>query len=337
MELKDVVLEEEIEEVRDFLKQFHLVYEDDIDLTLALREEGKIVATASAAKNIVKDVAIDEAYQGRTLANTLLSALIKRLNQRGHHHLFLYTRPEQAEFFEPLGFNTIVESMNLTFMERGGNIERTLKNLRDAHELDGKPKGCVVVNANPLTNGHLHLIKEAKKHHEALLVFVVSEDRSFFPFDTRFKIIEEALRDEEGITVLPTKDYLVSYATFPKYFLKHEHSIKEEHALLDVLVFKQYYMKIFNITDRYVGDEPYSPMTGIYNQTMKKYLNGELHILERKTIDNTPISASTVRKLLRKNDIDAIEPYVPEATLRFLRSEQGQAIIRKIKAHESRH
>ena len=337
MELKDIVLDEEKSEVRQFLKRFQLVYEDDIDITLALREEGRIVATASAAKNIVKDVAIDEAFQGEALANKLLSALIKRLNQRGHHHLFLYARPEHVEFFEPLGFKRIVESMNLSFMELGGDIERTLRTVKEDHGLSSKPKGCVVVNANPLTNGHLHLINEAKRNHDELLVFVVSEDRSFFPFDARIRLVEEALQDKKGITVLPTKDYLVSYATFPKYFLKHENSIKEEHALLDVLVFKQYYMKVFNIADRYVGDEPYSPMTRTYNRTMKRYLNGDLHILERKTIDNTPISASTVRKLLKKNDIEAIEPHVPEATVRFLRSEQGKEIIDSIKAHVSRH
>ncbi|MFW6285274.1 MAG: GNAT family N-acetyltransferase, partial [Bacillota bacterium] len=111
MELKDVILEEEKAEVREFLKAFHLVYEQDIDLTLALRDEGKLVATASAAKNIVKCVAIDETYQGKALANTLMSALIKRLNQRGHHHLFLYSRPELVPYFEPLGFKKIVESM----------------------------------------------------------------------------------------------------------------------------------------------------------------------------------------------------------------------------------
>ncbi|MFW5913474.1 MAG: [citrate (pro-3S)-lyase] ligase, partial [Bacillota bacterium] len=73
------------------------------------------------------------------------------------------------------------------------------------------------------------------------------------------------------------------------------------------------------------------------NRTMKKYLNSDLHIIERKAIDDTPISASTVRKLLRKNSLEAIKPYVPEATLRFLRSDQGQSIIEAIKSHESRH
>ncbi len=337
MQIKDVLLNEEKKAVKTFLNHFNLVYEDDIDLTLVLWEEDTLVATVSAAKNIVKCVAIHENFQGKGLLNHLMSTLIKRLNQRGHTHLFLYTQPEHVALFEMLGFKKIVESMNLSFMEMGGNIETALNELREAHELTKRPKGAVIINANPLTNGHLHLIREAKKHHDHLLVFVVSEDRSFFPFDARFKIIEESLQDVEGITILPTKDYLVSYATFPKYFLKHESTIKKEHALIDVLVFKQYYMKIFNITDRYVGDEPYSPMTNTYNKTMKQYLNGDLHIIERKSIEDTPISASTVRKLLKHQSVDAVSKYVPKATMRFLQSPQGEAIIEEIRHREKRH
>ncbi len=337
MQITDILLKEEKSAIKAFLKHFNLVYEDDIDLTLALRDGEKTVATVSAAKNIVKCVAIDEAYQGEGHLNQLMTRLIKRLNQRGHTHLFLYTQPEHVDLFETLGFKKIVESMNLSFMEIGGDINRALKELKHAHNLDKSPKGAVVINANPLTNGHMHLIREAKKKHDHLLVFVVSEDRSFFPFDARFKIIEESLREEKGITVLPTRDYLVSYATFPKYFLKHEKTIKKEHALIDVLVFKQYYMKLFNITDRYVGEEPYSPMTNTYNLTMKQYLNGELHIIKRKSIGDVPISASTVRMLLKQKPVDAVKKYVPEATLRFLKSPQGQVIIEEIKHREQRH
>jgi [citrate (pro-3S)-lyase] ligase len=337
MPIKDVLLSEEKASVKAFLKRFNLVYEDDVELTLTLTEDNRIIATASAAKNIVKCVAVDESHQGEGLLSQLISTLIKRLNQRGYTHLFLYTHPERTEIFKTLGFKKIVESMNLSFMELGGDIEKSLTDLKTAHDLSKNPKGAVVINANPLTNGHMHLIKEAKKHHNHLLVFVVSEDRSFFPFDVRFKILEETLSEMEGITVLPTKDYLVSYATFPKYFLKHESIIKKEHALIDVLVFKQYYMKIFNITDRYVGDEPYSPMTNTYNKTMKQYLTQELHIIKRKSIDDKPISASTVRKLLKYQEVDAIAKYVPVATLRFLKSPQGQSIIEEIKHRDKRH
>jgi len=337
MDIREVVLPEERKEIERFLRKFHLSYEDDIDVTLSLHENDTLIATASAADNIVKCVAVESEYQHKNHLGKLMSALIKTLNQKGIDHTFAYTRPEHLDIFKSLGFHPIVQTMNLTFLERNGNIKETLNSLKEKHNLKNDPKGSVVINANPLTKGHLHLIEEARKHHEILLVFVVSEDRSFFPFADRLAIIEEALKDKENVVVLPTGDYLVSFATFPKYFQKHEESIREEHALIDVLTFKQHYMKIFNITDRYVGKEPYSAMTDTYNETMKRYLRDGLHIIERKTHESNPISASTVRKLLRKNGLEAVRPYVPEATYQYLQSEKGQKIIEDIKTHDKRH
>ncbi len=337
MPIKDVVLSEEKETVRNFLKPFNLIYEDDITLSLVLEEADTLIATASASDNIIKCVAVHPDYQGAHHLNTLMSTLIKRLLQEGHDHLFVYTQPELIPVFKSLGFKEIVQTMNLTFMELFGDIKAALKQLKTDHNITDQAKGCVVINANPLTKGHLHLIRNARSFHDELIVFVVSEDRSFFPFEDRFAIITETLADEPNIHVVPTLDYLVSFATFPKYFQKHEQKIKTEHALIDVLTFKQHYMKIFNIKKRYVGKEPYSPMTDTYNATMKQYLDDKLVVIERKTLDDNPISASTVRKLLKKNGLKAIRNYVPEATYRYLQSEKGQAIIKELKAHDKRH
>jgi len=338
MKIKEIILEEEKKAVIRFLKSFNLVYEDDIDTTLALVDGNEsIIATVSAAGNIIKCVAVDPDHQGQNHLNNLMSHLIKKLSGKGIFHIFAYTVPELVGIFRGLGFKEIVQTMNLTFLELHGDIRRTLEELKARYELDNNPKGCVVINANPLTKGHLHLIRTAAKNHDELLVFVVSEDRSFFPFEDRFEIIKQTLADDENITVLPTKDYLVSYATFPKYFMKNEKTIKAEHALIDVLTFKQHYMRIFNITARYVGSEPYSPMTDTYNQTMKQYLGDDLEIIPRKKIDDETVSASTIRKLLRKNGLAAAKKYLPEATIAYLESPKGQAIIERLKSHHGRH
>jgi len=337
MQIKTVLLGEERTRTRAFLKRYGLVYEDDIDTTLIALEGESIIATASAAGNIIKCVAVDAKYQGQNILNTLMSQLIKTLHENNQTHLFVYTQPEHIDIFRSLGFKKIVETMNMAFMERSGDIEETLKRLKKKHGLSGEQKGSVVINANPLTKGHVHLIHEAAKYHETLCVFVVSEDRSFFPFEDRFNIIKETFKNQSNIHVLPTKNYLVSYATFPKYFLSKEETIKKEHALIDVLTFKQHYMKIFNITARYVGDEPYSPMTNVYNETMAHYLGDALVVIPRKEIDHAPISASTVRKLLKRNGVSSIKRYVPDATYKYLLSEKGQKTIRTLKDHHGRH
>lgn len=336
MELKDVVIKEERQAVASFLKTFNLTLEKDVDTTLALYDENTLIATASASENIIKCVAIHPDYQHQNHLNFLMSKLIKKLTEN-HRHLFVYTMPEHVEIFKSLGFKEIVQTMNLSFMELFGDITATLKALRDNQNIDKAAKASVVINANPLTNGHLHLIKTAAQSSKHLIVFVVSEDRSFFPFEDRFKIIKTALKEYDNITVLPTMDYLVSYATFPKYFMKNEQTIKEEHALIDVLTFKQHYMKIFNISARFVGEEPYSPVTDTYNQTMKHYLGDGLQIIKRKTIDEEPISASTVRSLLKKNGLESIKRYVPKSTYDYLTSDKGQAIIKELKNYDRRH
>ncbi len=337
MLFQDVVLDEEKQEVKQFLATFKLDYEGDIDQTILLKEANKIIATASTSHNVIKCVAIDPTYQGQNLLATLMSEMIKRLASRGIHHYFVYTKEEQAHLFKALGLKQIVLTMEVALFEGGDTIQNKLQQLKETYKISKKPKAAVVVNANPMTKGHFHLIKTVAEQHEAVLVFVVSEERSIFPFEVRFKIVKDACKELENVTVLPSLEYLVSYATFPKYFMKQESKIREEHALIDVLIFKEYYMKIFNIQHRYVGEEPISPMTEMYNHTMRKYLNQRFHIIPRKTLNNVPISASTVRKLLKKNGLDAISPYVVKETFDFLQTSQGQKIIESIKNHDARH
>ncbi len=337
MTIYDVILPSEKAAVKTFLTKFNLQYEDDIDDTIVLKDHNTIIATASTSKNIIKAIAIDPAYQGQDYLSILITALIKRLKTKGITHYFLYSKNTQAHLFKSLGLHAIVNTDRITLFEGGSTIEKILASLKSTYNADYEKTACVVINANPMTNGHLHLINTARNHHTHCLVFVVSEDRSVFPFASRFKIIKDTCATFDNVTVLPTGPYLVSQASFPKYFLKEETTIKEEHAMIDVLIYKHHYIPHFNIEARYVGDEPLSPMTNMYNVVMHKYLGSHLHIIPRMCYKNHVISASTVRNHLKHNDLDTIEPLVPKATLKFLRTKKGRDCIAKIKTHTSRH
>ena len=76
------------------------------------------------------------------------------------------------------------------------------------------------MNANPITNGHLHLIEETAKQSDYVYVFVLSEDRSEFNDEERMMLVKRATADMSNVIVLPTNDYMVSSATFPSYFLR---------------------------------------------------------------------------------------------------------------------
>jgi len=78
---------------------------------------------------------------------------------------------------------------------------------------------------------------------------------------------------------------------------------------------------------RFVGDEPISVVTRAYNEQMKRILPGcgiDVVELQRIGVEDQPISASRVRELLRRGQMDAIRPLVPEST--FIRLNGGEKI-----------
>ncbi len=119
-------------------------------------------------------------------------------------------------------------------------------------------------------------------------MFIVSEDASLVPFAVRKKLVME------GTVVLNIRyhdsgPYIISNATFPSYFQKDEKAVIESHAMLDLTVFTKIAAAL-GINRRYVGEEPTSLVTGIYNQIMSEKLleNGiECIIVPRKENDGS--------------------------------------------------
>ena len=325
--IKDVVLEEERNILIQFLHQHNLDYEFDITYSILVYEDDQLVATASLANNIMKCFLVAPNYQQQNITNMMFHHLVHVLAEQGVDHYFVFTLPQNETVFTSLHMKRIVQTMNTVLLEGGRFIKDVLNDLKEQYQLSNDPKAAVIINANPMTNGHLYLIETAAKENKEVLVFVVSEDLSSFPFAHRFEIIKQATAHLENVTVLPTLSYLVSRITFPKYFLKEDQLIQDEQTLVDVLVYKEYYTKIFNIKKRYLGEEPYSFNTSKYNQVLKTYLGNHIHIIPRKEYHNKAISASLVRKLIKSNKIEKIKHYVPDATYQYLCSQDGQKII----------
>lgn len=331
MKIKEVILDSERNEQIAFLAKHHLDYEWDIDYAITIHDQDEIIATASIANNVMKCFLIKEEYKGLGITNKLFYHLENVLIDRGMNHYFVFTSPENEQIFTSLNMTRIVKTMNTVLLEGGKQITQELTRLKEEYQLSDDKKGCIIINANPLTNGHMYLIDEARKASKELLIFVVSEDLSTFPFEDRFAIIKEATKDMEDVTVLPSLSYLVSRITFPKYFLREDQLVNSEQTLIDVLVYKEYYRKIFNIKNRFLGEEPYSYNTNKYNETLKSYLNDQITIIKRKEHNNKAISASTVRKLIKADKMDHLSEYVPKATLDYLKTAKGQLIVQKIK------
>src|SRR5699024_3204763 len=178
------------------------------------------------------------------------------------------------------------------------NFEDYLSMLSN-HKKEGN-NGAVVMNANPITNGHLHLIEETAKQSDYVYVFVLSEDRSEFNDEERMMLVKRATADMSNVIVLPTNDYMVSSATFPSYFLRDraQERVARIQATVDATLFKERVAPILNINHRFVGKEPYSRVTEIYSESMSEVFQDdlELEIIPRLDIEGEVIRATKESK-----------------------------------------
>ena len=119
--------------------------------------------------------------------------------------------------------------------------------------------------------------------------------------------------------------YIISSATFPSYFLPDAAAAAEGQARLDLTVFCRI-AQALGVTRRYVGEEPVSQVTNLYNTVMASELPKAgiaCIVVPRREWDSGVISASTVRRCLREGRMEELERLVPPSTLAYLRSAQA--------------
>jgi [citrate (pro-3S)-lyase] ligase len=156
---------------------------------------------------------------------------------------------------------------------------------------------------------------------DALYVFVVEEDRSFFPFEDRFKLVVEGLRDLKNVKVLRSGKFIISAITFPGYFTKDSAREVAIDASLDLELFARYIAPALGIGTRFAGSEPLDPVTAQYNRAMREKLPAcgvRFVEIERILNGGEPISASRVRALLEEKNFDAVRALTPDVTYDYL-------------------
>ena len=314
----------------------------NLDYTVAAYDSDyNIIGTGSCFGNTLRCLAISHEHRGEGLTNKILSHLIQYQFERGNFHLFIYTKYTTYHLFKTLGFYEIVNIKDqIVFMENKKTGFRdylnSLKHTKPKDNTNYKKIASIVMNANPFTLGHLYLIEKASQENDLVHLFIVSEDKSIVPFDIRKKLIMEGTKHLKNIIYHDTGYYIISSATFPSYFQKDEKDVIESHANLDIEIFIKI-AKVLDINVRYVGEEPTSLVTGIYNQIMKKKLNEngiKCEIIDRKKNNEEIISASEVRKAIKEGRFDDMKNMVPECTYKFFTSNEGKNIVEKIKHTE---
>lgn len=315
------------------LNQEGIQRDSNLDYICAMFDEDyQAIATGSCFANTLRCFAVSKAHQGEGLLNQVITHLMDVQYGRGNLHLFLYTKINSAKFFRDLGFYEIARvDGTLAFMEnRRNGFGEYLAGLSKANT--GGLSAALVMNANPFTLGHQYLVEKAASECDTLHLFIVSEDASLVPFPVRKKLVLAGTSHLPNVVCHDSGPYIISNATFPSYFLKDEKAVIQGHARLDLIVFTRI-AKALSVTRRYVGEEPVSQVTGIYNQIMAVELplaGIGCIVIPRKQAMDRPISASTVRQLIKQRDFDSLKMLVPPTTLDYFKSDEAAPVIDRI-------
>ena len=314
-----------------------LTLDAHLDYTCAVLDDGgDVIATGSCFASSLRCFAVAKEHQGEGLLNTVVSHLISVQAARGNFHLFLYTKPAGARFFADLGFYEIAQlEGTLVFME----------NRRQGFaDFCGKLAGtrrpgsaaAVVMNANPFTLGHWYLVERAAREYDTVHLFVLSEDAGLFPADVRYRLVRGGVKDLPNVVLHPTEDYLISAATFPCYFLRGGDAAIRADARLDLALFTQIAAAL-GVTARYVGDEPTSVVTGLYNEIMAAELPKagiRCVIIPRLQKGGRVVSASSVRQAIHDGDMEAARAMLPSSTWAYLTSPEAVNVLDAIRASD---
>ena len=300
-------------------------------------EENRVIATGSCFGATLRCFAVSQQHQGEGLLNEVVSHLMEYQMARGYTHLFLYTKIKSAKFFQSLGFYEIARvDGTLVFMEnRRNGFPSYLSRL----EKTARPgvSGAIVMNANPFTLGHQYLVETAAGRCDTLHLFLLSEDASLVPFGVRKQLVQAGTAHLKNVVLHDSGPYIISNATFPSYFLKDDSAVIQGHAKLDLAIFVRI-ARALGVTVRFVGEEPTSQVTGLYNEIMAAQLpeNGiDCVILPRKEALGKAISASTVRAALQAGDWQTLYQLVPQTTLDYFRSSEAEPVLRRIRSAEN--
>lgn len=286
----------------------------------------ELAATGALVGDMLQMIAVDPACQGEDLAAKVITALLREARARGKNCVYMISKRASAPSFEGLGFRRAAETADAVLLEWGNpGIGEFCDGLRRLAEPE-KKTGCIVMNANPFTRGHRYLAEQAAAAVDKLFILVVEEDRSEFPFGLRLELVKKGTADLPNVTVLPGSRYVISSLTFPAYFLRDAEKARAESEL-DASIFADRIAPALGITERFVGTEPLSASTDVYNETLKRLLPPKgiaVRELPRLEEAGEPISASRLRALLKEGRLEEACALAAPCTAEHLRRQAGE-------------
>lgn len=270
--------------------------------------------------------------------NQVVSALENRLAEQGCFHLFVFTKPKYQAAFEHVGFKTLAKTDYGLILEKGTpNIDSYRQGLKQ-RPATAKTVAAIVMNANPFTKGHRYLVEKAARENDWVYVFVVNQDVSLFTTKERTDLVREGTKDLTNVAVENGGDYMVSYLSFPAYFVKDQDQAIAYQTALDASLFKEQLAKPLGIQKRYVGTEPLSHTTALYNEALKNILPPEVLVEEvprlKASGSDQVVSATEVRQKIKEEQVNDLAQLVPESTFDFIKENQKRLQERILKGQQ---
>jgi len=302
-------------------------------ITLNDPETDEILAGGGIEGDVIKCVAVSDKARGTGVSAKLVTELLRMETENSRDSAKVFTKADNVSIFESLGFRKIADGGEAVLLENGRGLERYLSYLKSvAGACSESRRGVMVINANPLTEGHVRLIEHAASMVERLFIIPVREERSRFPYSERRAMIDKACAGMDGVTVLEGSPYSISAATFPTYFLKDLSHAAEIQMRLDADLFARHIAPALGATVRFVGSEPLDPMTDRYNSILADTLAREgmsLQLIERFAKDGRPVSATEVRAAIDTGNVSRVLGVLPDASVPYVLAEACTAALRQ--------
>lgn len=279
----------------------------------------ELVAGGGLKGGVIKCVAVSKALRSESLANTLVSRLREMAIGQGHNNILVYTKPQNEQVFRSLAFHTVGRSARAVLMESDPRGVARFANRLQSQRREGR-NGAVVMHCNPLTQGHMALIRHAAAEVDNLYVIMVSEDGAEFSAQERRTMLTAAVHDVPNATVIDGGQYVISAATFPSYFIKDPSEAADAQMDLDLDIFRRHIIPALNVAVRFVGSEPLDPLTRRYNERMKATLGIQVVEMPRAEAHGEAVSASLARRHIGEGKAREALDLVPPSTVPYILS-----------------
>ncbi|MBO7609793.1 MAG: [citrate (pro-3S)-lyase] ligase [Muribaculaceae bacterium] len=294
---------------------------DDVDYYAVVSriDSEDILAGGGLKRDLIKCLAVSEELRGTGMMQRLISHLISEAHAQGHDCIKVFTKPENRDIFESLGFSTLATAPKAIFMENGlRGLDAYCSYLKGLAAKHKGQNGVIVMNANPFTIGHKALVEWAAAQVDTLFVIAVKENLSLFTSDERLEMIERGCEHLSNVVVCHGSDYAISAGTFPTYFLKKLNDATDTHITLDLDLFARHIAPALKATIRFVGSEPNDVVTARYVELMQELLpqhNIDVRVMPRIKHGDTTVSATIVRKHIGENHLQPAAELVPSTSV----------------------